>query len=1087
LATPAAILSVLVKTQGAQAAAAQLMEVDTAAKRASGSMDKASASAKGHGKMLGGLGHGLGSAAKGAAAFVGAYAGFHVVKESVDTTEALAKTTMTLSKNYGLATKTASEWAAVGRARDMDGKQLTMGFKTLSKQIASAASGSKTAGTMFKQLGISQKELKEHGDNLNWVMHRVSDGLGKMPGGTKKAAVMGTLFGRTWQKIAPIIREGSKAMDEQLGLAAKYGATFGGKSIKSVEGMVKAQREAKLASMGLSITLGTTLVPLITKVVSGVARFALAFRNGTGSAGQLRDGIDKVIGVLSPFTESIRVIVDWLGRHTTVAKVLVGVLGGLALGVWAVNAAMAANPITLVVVALGLLAVGLVTAYRKCAVFRDVVNTVWDVLKFGFNWIKGNWPLLLAILTGPFGLAALLIVKHFDAIKGVVSGAFNWIKGNWPLLLAILTGPFGLAALLIVKHWDTIKGIVGSVFGWIRDHWPLLLAILAGPFALAVVEVVKHAHAIRNAVVGAFNAMVGAIKALAGTLVNLGVWVLARIIQGIKSYVAALLAIGGWIKNRIMDGLSAVVGGLRGAGGWVLHRIVDGLKADVAAILAIGGWLKGRLMDGLRAVAGGIAGMGGWVVARFVDGIKSTFDKIKSGAKWIVDKVVGAVKGFLGISSPSKVFEGIGGHMIEGLIKGMGKADVVKFVAKHLGGAAKLAADLAGRAAGAVAGVVKGGIPAMAGMKGNVKDWLTQALKATGHYSKANLAALYGRTMQESGGNPRAINLTDSNAAAGHPSKGLLQTIDSTFSSFSLGGSIWNPVANAIAAIRYMYATYGHIVGPSSTGYAKGGQVPGTGSGDTVPAMLTPGEFVMRKAAVDKYGPAFFAALNMKTGGSVGTAAQKKQDAAEKKQAAAEKKHAAALAAQRAKSMALELAGWRKAAQMFKASQKARAVNPTFNNPWLQAYLAHQDYQLASGGFDAQAAAQGVTAQAIANANKVQALTNALPLLTSEADKLQALNEIASLGTGADTGTSDTGTSDNTDAMNALNDTIKQLSDQLEQQRQEALRAQQAYNVSQSQYAVLSKAISDVANGGIGGRVGLGFMTPGFAGGGVRY
>ena len=35
---------------------------------------------------------------------------------------------------------------------------------------------------------------------------------------------------------------------------------------------------------------------------------------------------------------------------------------------------------------------------------------------------------------------------------------------------------------------------------------------------------------------------------------------------------------------------------------------------------------------------------------------------------------------------------------------------------------------------------------------------------------------------------------------------------------------------------------------------AGGGQVPGSGSGDTVPAMLTPGEFVMSKGAVQQYG-----------------------------------------------------------------------------------------------------------------------------------------------------------------------------------------------------------------------------------------
>jgi hypothetical protein len=108
---------------------------------------------------------------------------------------------------------------------------------------------------------------------------------------------------------------------------------------------------------------------------------------------------------------------------------------------------------------------------------------------------------------------------------------------------------------------------------------------------------------------------------------------------------------------------------------------------------------------------------------------------------------------------------------------------------------------------------------------GVVKDWLTAALKATNHFSPANLAALFSRTIQESGGNPKAINLTDSNAAAGHPSKGILQTIDSTFDSYKLPGhgDIWNPVDNAIAAIRYMFARYGHVVGASATGYARGG------------------------------------------------------------------------------------------------------------------------------------------------------------------------------------------------------------------------------------------------------------------------
>ena len=56
-----------------------------------------------------------------------------------------------------------------------------------------------------------------------------------------------------------------------------------------------------------------------------------------------------------------------------------------------------------------------------------------------------------------------------------------------------------------------------------------------------------------------------------------------------------------------------------------------------------------------------------------------------------------------------------------------------------------------------------------------------------------------------------------------------------------------------------------------------GGSIPGTGNRDTVPAMLTPGEFVMKKSAVDKYGAGFMSSVNsglahFANGGPVGPA-----------------------------------------------------------------------------------------------------------------------------------------------------------------------------------------------------------------------
>ena len=55
---------------------------------------------------------------------------------------------------------------------------------------------------------------------------------------------------------------------------------------------------------------------------------------------------------------------------------------------------------------------------------------------------------------------------------------------------------------------------------------------------------------------------------------------------------------------------------------------------------------------------------------------------------------------------------------------------------------------------------------------------------------------------------------------------------------------------------------------PGMTNFNTGGTVPGSGNKDTVPAMLTPGEFVMSKGAVQKYGTSTLASMNAMGGGT---------------------------------------------------------------------------------------------------------------------------------------------------------------------------------------------------------------------------
>lgn len=113
---------------------------------------------------------------------------------------------------------------------------------------------------------------------------------------------------------------------------------------------------------------------------------------------------------------------------------------------------------------------------------------------------------------------------------------------------------------------------------------------------------------------------------------------------------------------------------------------------------------------------------------------------------------------------------------------------------------------------------------------GHVREWIGTAIAIMRDrgipVSQRDAASIWTIVQKESSGNPRAINLWDSNFRAGHPSKGLMQTIDSTFAAYKLPGydDIYHPVHNIIAGVRYTLSRYGGFAGhPGLRSLAAGG------------------------------------------------------------------------------------------------------------------------------------------------------------------------------------------------------------------------------------------------------------------------
>ncbi len=194
-------------------------------------------------------------------------------------------------------------------------------------------------------------------------------------------------------------------------------------------------------------------------------------------------------------------------------------LGAAATKAWtgiqaAFNAVMALNPIVLIVVAIAALVALFVVLYFKVEGFREIVDAVFgfmlDILKTVWNWISENWPLLLAILTGPIGLAVLAITSNWDTIKGAIAAVWNWIKDNWQLVLGFFTGPIGAVVTAFHGFRDRIRDAVKAAWNWIKDNWKNVLGFFTGPIQSILRAWEGLRDGIRNIIKGAINYVIRA-------------------------------------------------------------------------------------------------------------------------------------------------------------------------------------------------------------------------------------------------------------------------------------------------------------------------------------------------------------------------------------------------------------------------------------------------------------------------------------------------------------------------------------------------------------------------------------------------
>jgi hypothetical protein len=124
--------------------------------------------------------------------------------------------------------------------------------------------------------------------------------------------------------------------------------------------------------------------------------------------------VSQALGMsLLPILETVTPILlgfaTWAKENPGTFKIVAAAIGGIALSIMAINAAMALNPIGLIVIGIGALIAGVVLAYKRFEGFRNIVDGVFKGIKFGFE----------------------ILLNYFKTLLGVYKGIFNGFASIW--------------------------------------------------------------------------------------------------------------------------------------------------------------------------------------------------------------------------------------------------------------------------------------------------------------------------------------------------------------------------------------------------------------------------------------------------------------------------------------------------------------------------------------------------------------------------------------------------------------------------------------------------------------------------------
>lgn len=341
----------------------------------------------------------------------------------------------------------------LGSRLPSDSKKLSAELVNLGYDVQAFTAGAITAEAFTSKLAKAFADGQLTAKEMTKIVPGLDDATYKMAETMSKA-------GKNQEALTLLIEAGQK----------KYG--------DAAEKNVTASQKFDVALANLKETIGTKILPIVVKFTDALVLVIDKFASLPGPIQNVILVLTGLIGIGGPFLgflASAKTAMATLGITTgeyTVAQRLANFTIMGFPGLWVIAAITA-------VIAVGVL------LYKNWDTVKEYAQKLWDKITDVFDWVRNNWPTLLAILTGPFGLAIKYVIDHFDEIKDKITEVISWVKNS----LTSLPSAFANAGTnLITGFWNGItsmaswlKSKVTDFFGNLIPSWAKKILGISSP------------------------------------------------------------------------------------------------------------------------------------------------------------------------------------------------------------------------------------------------------------------------------------------------------------------------------------------------------------------------------------------------------------------------------------------------------------------------------------------------------------------------------------------------------------------------------------------------------------------------------